>query len=135
MRGAAALRSHATSPLRVAIAGRSIRVQDHAASGSVESYRAGATKGAGKDPQAQGKEEEESPIADVDCSSSDPKVVEGCMRELSAAATFLMGCLPTYAQIGALAPLLLVLLRFIQGFAVGGAPFATERSAASSTTS
>lgn len=39
---------------------------------------------------------------------------------LVGAATFLMGCLPTYAQIGALAPLLLVLLRFIQGFAVGG---------------
>lgn len=39
---------------------------------------------------------------------------------LVGAATFLMGCLPTYGQIGALAPLLLVLLRFVQGFAVGG---------------
>src|SRR4051812_21554003 len=35
-------------------------------------------------------------------------------------ATFLMGCLPTHDQIGFLAPLLLVILRFIQGFAVGG---------------
>ena len=35
-------------------------------------------------------------------------------------ATFLMGCLPTHAQVGFLAPLLLVVLRFIQGFAVGG---------------
>lgn len=35
-------------------------------------------------------------------------------------ATFLMGCLPTYAQIGVWAPILLVLLRFLQGFAVGG---------------
>jgi len=35
-------------------------------------------------------------------------------------STFLMGCLPTYHQIGAWAPMLLVLLRFAQGFAVGG---------------
>ena len=39
---------------------------------------------------------------------------------LVGAATFLMGCLPTYAQIGYWAPVLLVILRFIQGFAVGG---------------
>ena len=31
-----------------------------------------------------------------------------------------MGCLPTFAQIGYWAPALLVVLRFIQGFAVGG---------------
>jgi MFS family permease len=39
---------------------------------------------------------------------------------LVGAATFLMGCLPSFAQIGYWAPALLVTLRFIQGFAVGG---------------
>ncbi|HEX5145054.1 MAG TPA: MFS transporter [Mycobacterium sp.] len=39
---------------------------------------------------------------------------------LVGAATFLMGCLPTFAQIGYWAPALLVVLRFLQGFAVGG---------------
>lgn len=39
---------------------------------------------------------------------------------LVGAATFLMGCLPTFGQIGYWAPALLVLLRFLQGFAVGG---------------
>ncbi len=39
---------------------------------------------------------------------------------LVGAATFLMGCLPTFAQIGYWAPTLLVTLRFCQGFAVGG---------------
>lgn len=39
---------------------------------------------------------------------------------LVGVSTFLMGCLPTYAAIGAIAPILLVLLRFVQGFAVGG---------------
>lgn len=35
-------------------------------------------------------------------------------------ATVLMGALPTYAQIGVAAPILLTLLRLAQGFAVGG---------------
>jgi MFS family permease len=39
---------------------------------------------------------------------------------LVGVVTFLMGCLPTYAQIGVWAPVLLVVLRFLQGFAVGG---------------
>ena len=39
---------------------------------------------------------------------------------LMGVATFLIGCLPTYATIGAAAPVLLVLLRVVQGIGVGG---------------
>ena len=39
---------------------------------------------------------------------------------LVGATTFLMGCLPTFGQVGYWAPALLVVLRFLQGFAVGG---------------
>ncbi len=39
---------------------------------------------------------------------------------LVGVVTFLMGCLPTFGQIGYWAPALLVVLRFLQGFAVGG---------------
>jgi MFS family permease len=39
---------------------------------------------------------------------------------LMGISTFLVGALPTYNQIGIAAPVLLVALRFVQGFAVGG---------------
>jgi MHS family shikimate/dehydroshikimate transporter-like MFS transporter len=55
---------------------------------------------------------------------------------LMGVATFLVGCLPTYKDIGIIAPILLVILRFAQGFAVGGewggaVLMATEHSPAS----
>jgi MFS family permease len=37
-----------------------------------------------------------------------------------ALPTVLTGCLPTYSQIGVAAPILLCILRFLQGLAVGG---------------
>jgi MFS family permease len=39
---------------------------------------------------------------------------------LVGGSTFLMGCIPTYNAIGVWAPVILVTLRFVQGFAVGG---------------
>ena len=46
-------------------------------------------------------------------------VVVTCLA-LMGAATFLIGCLPSAAAVGALAPTLLVTLRFVQGLAAGG---------------
>jgi MFS family permease len=46
-------------------------------------------------------------------------VVVTCLA-LAGASTFLIGCLPSAAAIGALAPTLLVILRFVQGLATGG---------------
>ncbi|MGW4526440.1 MFS transporter [Amycolatopsis sp. NPDC004378] len=46
-------------------------------------------------------------------------VVVGCLA-IMGAATFLIGCLPSAAAVGSLAPTLLVILRFVQGLATGG---------------
>jgi MFS family permease len=48
------------------------------------------------------------------------KVVLVVTLVLMGVATALIGALPTYAQIGAAAPVLLVLLRFLQGIGLGG---------------
>jgi len=39
---------------------------------------------------------------------------------MMAGATFLVGVLPTYEQVGVIAPILLIILRMVQGFSTGG---------------
>ncbi|HNL06307.1 MAG: MHS family MFS transporter [Chitinophagales bacterium] len=54
---------------------------------------------------------------------------------LMGGSTFLIGCIPSYAQIGFLAPLLVLILRLVQGLALGGeyggaATYVAEHSSA-----
>jgi len=64
------------------------------------------------------------PIGGIVCGHYGDKVGRKSMLILTllimGIATFLIGCLPTYSQIGIWAPILLVVLRVAQGFGVGG---------------
>lgn len=64
------------------------------------------------------------PIGGIVCGHFGDKIGRKSMLILTllimGVATFLIGCLPTYNQIGIWAPILLVVLRVAQGFGVGG---------------
>ena len=64
------------------------------------------------------------PIGGIVCGHYGDKIGRKSMLILTllimGIATFLIGCLPTYNQIGIWAPILLVVLRLAQGFGVGG---------------
>ena len=64
------------------------------------------------------------PIGGIVCGHYGDKIGRKSMLILTllimGIATFLIGCLPTYNQIGIWAPMLLVVLRVAQGFGVGG---------------
>jgi MHS family shikimate/dehydroshikimate transporter-like MFS transporter len=64
------------------------------------------------------------PLGGVFCGHYGDKIGRKSMLVMTllvmGVATFLVGLLPTYESIGILAPMLLVILRFLQGFAVGG---------------
>jgi len=64
------------------------------------------------------------PIGGIVCGHFGDKIGRKSMLVLTllimGVATFLIGCLPTYNQIGLWAPILLILLRVAQGFGVGG---------------
>lgn len=64
------------------------------------------------------------PIGGIVCGHYGDKIGRKSMLILTllimGIATFLIGCLPTYNQIGIWAPIMLVVLRVAQGFGVGG---------------
>jgi len=64
------------------------------------------------------------PIGGIVCGHFGDKIGRKSMLILTllimGVATFLIGCLPTYSQIGIWAPILLIVLRVAQGFGVGG---------------
>ncbi len=64
------------------------------------------------------------PIGGIVCGHFGDKIGRKSMLILTllimGVATFLIGCLPTYNEIGIWAPILLVVLRVAQGFGVGG---------------
>jgi len=64
------------------------------------------------------------PVGGVFCGHYGDRIGRKSMLVLTllvmGVATFLIGLLPTYATVGVWAPILLVALRFLQGFAVGG---------------